>query len=111
MKKNPKFEDMQIKSLKVEKGRMELVASHSVVPIIAKEFVKYFKEQGGVNYLEVKFNDPNDPSLGTFDILIQRTAGKTPAQKASFYREALQWIQKSGGKGAKIAAAALKAGE
>ena len=111
MKKNPKVEDMKIKSLKVEKGRMELAASHSMVPIMAKEFVRYFKDMGGVNYLEVKFNDPNEPSLGTFDILIQRTAGKTPAQKASLYREALQWISKSGGKGAEIAAAALKAGE
>jgi len=109
--KKSKVEDVMVKQLSIEKGRMNMTLSHSAVPLMAKAFLEYFKKSGGVNYVEFTMHDEKDIAFGEFNVMIQRANGKTAAQIAGVYRAALEKIRDSADKKiAAMAAEALKAG-
>lgn len=87
-------EEPMLKSLQYpdEKGGISARISHSIVPVIAEEFMKLCKEGGGVNYLELTMSPKNDPEFGDVVVTIQRRNGHTPGTKASAYKEVLRDI-------------------
>lgn len=86
-------EDVIVKKLEFpdERGMLSITAKHPGFMALASEIVRLFKDQKGVNYVEMRMNS-GDPEFGSFDVLIQRVAGITPAQKAGKFREALEKI-------------------
>lgn len=97
-----KVEDVKIAQLQFpdDKGGMTATFRHSAVPLMAEQFVKLFKESGGVNYVEWTLEDKKSPEVGPFTIMIQRRDGMTASEKASRYRTALEKIAKAEGDGA-----------
>ena len=88
-----KTEAVQITSMKYpDNGGMTLVAKHPAFLELAAESVKLFKESGGVNYVEWTMGTP-DPDFGPFTIIIQRKNGKTPSERASEFKAALEEIR------------------
>jgi hypothetical protein len=77
-------------------GGMTLKLSHGVVPFMAAEFVKFFKESGGVNYVEFTLVDGKNPEFGPFTVTIQRMLGKTPGQLVSELREKVKELETRG---------------
>lgn len=69
-------------------GGLTVQAKHPAFAFLALETMKLFKKTGGVNYVEWTMGT-QDPAFGTFSIIIQRKAGKTPAEKAAKYKAAL----------------------
>lgn len=106
--KKEKREDVKVKSIQYPDGQggVTLTLSHSKVALVAHEFVKYFKEVKGTNYVEFQMTDAKDPDFGLFTVTIQRAAGKTPAKKTSEAREALRLcvdrLQEIAGSGAAL---------
>lgn len=95
-------EEVKVTSLQFpdEKGGMTATFKHSAVPLMAEQFVKLFKEAGGMNYVEWTMETPKAPEIGQFTVVIQRKDGMTPSEKAGRYRAALEKIAKAEGDGA-----------
>lgn len=77
-------------------GGMTLKLSHGVVPMMAAEFVKFFKKSGGINYVEFTLVDGKNPQFGPFTVTIQRMLGKTPAQVVAELRDRVSELEKAG---------------
>lgn len=93
--KDEKPEDVKIVGLQFPdgKGGMTATFKHSVIPEMASQFVKLFKEEGGVNYVEWTMEDMKSPEVGQFTVSIQRRDGKTASEKASAYKAVLEKIE------------------
>ena len=64
-------------------GAFELSASHPNFVNLINEIVKFFKDKGGVNYVELNiFNEETGPLV----ITIQRREGETPATQANKWK-------------------------
>lgn len=63
-------------------GGLTIQAKHPSFVVLAADSVKMFKEYGGVNYVEWTMQS-GDPAFGEFTIIIQRSKGKTPAQRVT----------------------------
>ena len=89
-----KEEDVILHSLQYpdDQGGLSAMMSHSSFAVVASAFVRYFKESGGVNYMEFTMADKNDPAFGDFTVMIQRKNGKTAAEKAGRYRDVLKSV-------------------
>lgn len=79
-------------------GGMTLKLSHGVVPFMASEFVKFFKDSGGVNYVEFTLVDGKSPEMGPFTVTIQRMMGKTPGMVVAELRDRISELEKAGAK-------------
>jgi hypothetical protein len=76
-----------------EKGGITARISHSVVPIMAAEFIAILKEnKGAVNYLEFTMSHKDHPDVGEIVVTIQKKNGFTPGEKAGAYRDVLRKI-------------------
>lgn len=76
-KKQKQIDDIMIKEFGFKDNTMEITMQHPEFAIMTEGLVKYFKECGGVNYVEV---GAYHEELGPFVITVQRKHGKTPAQ-------------------------------
>jgi len=63
-------------------GGLTIQAKHPSFVALVADSVKMFKEYGGVNYVEWTMQS-RDPAFGEFTIIIQRSKGKTPAQRVT----------------------------
>lgn len=75
--------DKEVKVSKVEFpdkiGCISLELRNPIFAVIASEMAKVFRKGGGVNHVEWHLR-AEDPAVGDFSLLMQRRAGKTPAQ-------------------------------
>lgn len=75
-------------------GGIMLQARSPAFAILAAECIKLFKETGGVNYVEWRLGC-EDPTFGTFKVIIQREAGETPAMQNVRLRAELDQAKKA----------------
>lgn len=76
--KEPTVELREVNAKFPTEGGWQLDAKFagSAPVFVAKEFVRFFKESGGVNYVEMKMLDPDDTQM--YVVTVQRCNGKTP---------------------------------
>jgi len=77
-------QDVMVKSLHFEDGRINLTASHPGFAIMADEAAKVFKEFGGENYLSMIMCSEE---YGPLEIIIQRVGKIRPAEKAGMLQK------------------------
>lgn len=84
-------DDVTIQKLQFpdERGGLTLQARSPAFAVLLAEVALMFTEGKGVNYVELALGSP-DPKIGNLRVVIQREAGKTPAQRATELLEALK---------------------
>ena len=71
---------MDIKDYKIDANttKLDLNISTDMVSIIAGYLAQWFEDNGGINYVELKMNDPRKNGIGPFLLTMQRRYGETP---------------------------------
>lgn len=89
-------EPVMVKEIKFPDGQggMTLKLSHGIVPFMAAAFLKFFKESGGVNYVEFTLVDGKNPEFGPFTVTIQRMLGKTPGMVVSELKDRIKELER-----------------
>jgi hypothetical protein len=78
LRKKNKQEEIMIDEMKFSReSGFQLSISHPMLHKLCCELAKFFKENGGINFVSMTmFND----ELGMFDLIMQRHNGKTAQQ-------------------------------
>ena len=76
-RKQKRIDSIMIKEFGYKNNTLDITMQHPEFVTLTKGLVKYFKESGGINYVEV---GTYHPELGPFVVTVQRKHGKTPAQ-------------------------------
>lgn len=70
-------ENPLLAGIQIHNGAMEMGLKGGAAQMLAEAFVEQFKQTGGVNYVELRF-ESTDRDVGSMLVTLQRVEGKTP---------------------------------